>query len=147
MITVVPFPDAPFQPAHRRYSFNFDRLSALIDSGRSWAKEVYGWGTASTDLAGLFSNVADALQSFGWVAGINNLARSDEELILGRSVPEADTSPMPRAGVAVFEAIPPDTAKAGVAVFGLRASSPGATDAGLGLMPFLSKTSPGPLLT
>jgi hypothetical protein len=129
-----------FQSQHQQFDFNFDRLAALVSPSRSWAQEAYGWKTASPDLVRLIKNISFSLQSFGVHSGQGTMSRRLEELVLQRSVPEADTDPMPALTSTLFRAIAPDTAKGGVAVFGLRASSPGATDAGLGITPTFSGT-------
>lgn len=133
-----PADPANFQTAHQRTTLNFDRIGALFDSDRSWAGEVYGWGTSSADLDKLLRNTADLLQAVGATIDAALIARELEEAVVGHSVPEAVGNPATGLMITLLRALAPDTMRAGLIVMGLRPTTIGGTDAGLATLPFVT---------
>jgi hypothetical protein len=130
-----------YQAAHMRLTLNFDALGALISPDRSWAKEIYGWGTPTADIASLINNIGELLASIGASATSTLLARPLEEAIAGHPVPEADANPMPVLGLTLLQGMAPDTYRVGLLLFEARASTAGGPDAGLGITPFVWGTA------
>jgi hypothetical protein len=141
VVTDVEADPAQFRSQHRHLELVLDRAGAIVSPSRDWAKEVYGWGTPQYDAALLVTNLRDMFTALGGAANLGTMARVMEEAIEGRPVPEADTNPMPLAGAQLFRSLLPDTAAGGLAVFGVRPSSPGGSDGGLGFTPFLVGTT------
>lgn len=141
VVTNVEEDPSQFRSQHRHLELVLDRAGAIISPSRDWAKEVYGWGTPQYDAVALVTNLRDMFVALGGLANVGNLPRAMEEAIEGRAVPEADTNPMPMAGAQLFRSLLPDTAVGGLAVFGVRPSTPGGNDGGLGFTPFLVGTT------
>ncbi len=141
VVTEVEANPAQFRSQHRHLELVLDRVGAIISPSRDWVEEVYGWGTPQYDAVALVTNLRDMFAALGGVANLGNVARVMEEALEGRAVPEADTNPMPLAGAQLFRSLLPDTALGGLAVFGVRPSSPGGSDGGLGFTPFLVGTT------
>jgi hypothetical protein len=135
---VQPFPADPsnYQTSHLRRIVHYDRIGWIFSSDHSIPKEVYGWGTPNLLASQLLVNLARVIQAFGGRAPERPLPRQIEEAIVGHSVPEADTDPVPQIRVSLVEGLGFDDTDVGFAIYGLRASSAGAPDAGFGLSPF-----------
>jgi hypothetical protein len=127
-----------FQSAHLRREVHLDRLAEIMSPTGQWAHDVYGWGTTTYDSSLLLGNIGDVITAFGGRAVLKSMTEALEEAVVQHPVPEAATSPMPLLPVELFRALAPDTARFALALFGLRASSAGATDGGIGLMPFVT---------
>src|SRR5438552_4102489 len=85
----------PLRRAPRADTLDLDVVQALFDPKRTWAGEVYGWGTPGADIASLLHNLGDLLASLGATPVTAQLSRRLEEAIAGHAVPEAGTAPMP----------------------------------------------------
>jgi Family of unknown function (DUF6603) len=129
------------QTAHERLTLNFDAIGALLSSNRSWASEVFGWGTASADITSLINELGFVFSALGASPFVGKLSGPMEAAIVGHPVPQSATDPMPLLTMTLLQGFLPDNYRMGVQFFALRPSSPGTLDAGLGLMPFTSGTS------
>jgi hypothetical protein len=141
VVTEVEADPGTFRSRHRRLELILDRAAALVSPSRSWATEVYGWETAGYHAPALLTNLRDIFVALGGSANLGSLSRTMAEAFEGRSVPEADTDPMPFVAAHLFRALAPDTAVSGLATFGVRPTSPGGSDGGIGFSPFLIGSS------
>lgn len=130
-----------YQTAHVRRKLNFDVFGALLSPNRSWAREVYGWGTPDANISTLMANFGNALVALGASPISSKLSRPLEEAIAGHSVPEADTTPMPALALTLLQGIAPDRYRIGLMLVELRPSVSAAPDAGLGVLPFVFGTA------
>jgi hypothetical protein len=127
-----------FQVEHVEHTVMYDRVGMLLSDPGGLANEAYGWGTADLDTAALLVNFARLLQAFGAELRPGPMSRSVEESLAGRSLPEADTQPMPRVVIDLIRGLGLDPLTVGLSVFGLRASGAGGTDGGIGLAPYVA---------
>ncbi|HDH08521.1 MAG TPA: hypothetical protein ENG96_03455, partial [Gammaproteobacteria bacterium] len=130
-----------FQSQHRRHTIYYDRLVSCLSDPGSVMSNVYGWGSANPDLNKLLINLAMILQGFGANVARGKLRRKREEQLLERAVPESDSDPMPAIDISLINGLGSEPLDVGLRTFGLRATTSTATDAGLGLIPYI-KGSP-----
>jgi hypothetical protein len=125
-----------YQPAYVAYVVHWERLGILVSDPARLVTEVYGWSTTQFNCTALLRNVALLLDSVGASVQSAPLPRIFEERLLGRSIPQADTDPMPQVRINLLgERV--DVVEAGISLVALRESAIGASDVGLGLFPFL----------
>lgn len=129
-----------FQVEHHRHVVYWDRLPRLVSEPGDLMREVYGWGTADFDVEKLLLNVVNLLGHVGVSGSVRPLPRRVEERLSGAPVPEADTDPAVQLFVSLARGVGFDPVDVGLSLFPLRASAPGATDAGVGLSPFAHGT-------
>ena len=132
---------AVFQVEHVRQTVRWDRFSTLLRDPTGILRDVYGWGTADFKGNTLVTNIGRVLDYVAAHISFRSLPRELEELIVGRAVPEADTAPGLQLFVSLDKGLGFDAFDAGVALFPLHASASGATDAGIGLSPYLLRTT------
>lgn len=130
-----------YQTAHVRHVIHFDRIGLLFSNFTGLLKQVYGWGSATFDPLRLLIYFGRLLQSCRTQGRLLRLPRRVEEKLLGRPVPEADTTPMPQLLIEMTEGAGGISGSMGLGAYGLRPSAPGGTDGGIGFYPFLSGTA------
>jgi hypothetical protein len=81
------------------------------------------------------------LQVLSVDTAVRALPRRIEELLRGTAVPEADTNSATQVLINFAKGLGVSTVDAGVSVYGLRPTSPGGTDKGVGITPFLNGTT------
>jgi hypothetical protein len=132
---------ANFQVEHIAHTIVYQRPSTFISDPRSLLTQVYGWGTANPDLESLLSCFALLLQAFGAEVRPRTLPRRVEERLLGRSVPEAETDPMPQVVISVLKGLGWEPLDVGLVLFGMRPTTANGTDGGVGIFPFIKGTT------
>ena len=139
IVTLRPFPADPskFQVEHVRPIVDWDALPKLFTDPVGLLQARYGWGTPNFDGESLVANLTALLEIIGEPARMRALPRRVEEQLTGRLVPEADTAPVTQLVASVARGDENSGLDAGVSFFPLRASAPGAADAGLALNPFV----------
>ena len=130
-----------YQTAHIRHVIYYDRIGLLFSNFTGLLNQVYGWGSATFDPFKLLIYFGRLLQFSGAQGRLLQLPRRVEEKLLGRAVPEADTTPMPQFLIALTEGTGTISGSAGISAYGLRPSAPGGIDGGIGFYPFLRGTA------
>jgi hypothetical protein len=138
-----PFPANPaiFQVEHLRHTIRTDRISLLLSDPNALVKDVYGWGTPSFDVITLLSSFGHILSSLGAQGQIRPLPRRVEERLSGAAVPAADTDPMPQLIISIVRGLGFVPLDMGVSLYGVRPTSAGASDGGIGLFPYAKGTA------
>jgi hypothetical protein len=128
---------AHYQPAHVRARVHYERVPMLFSDPLGLASEVYGWNTPSFDGRKFLGNVARFVNAFGAQARIRDMPRSVEERLSGGPVPTAELDPVPQLIVGRRRATAFGTWDFGTNLYVLRPTSPGASNAGIGVLPWL----------
>jgi hypothetical protein len=137
----MPADSAMFQVEHVRQVVRWDRLSLALTDPTGMLRDVYGWGRPDFKGDELVTNIGRVLEYIAVDASLRSLPRELEERIAGHPVPEADTAPAAQLMVSLERGLGGDALDVGVTVFTMRASTPGGTDAGIGLSPYALGTS------
>src|SRR5262245_3900378 len=139
IVTLRPLPADPstYQVEHVRATVDWGSLPKLFTDPVGLLQARYGWGTPNFDGEGLVTNLSALLEMIGEPARVRALPRRVEEQLTGRFVPEADTAPVTQLVTSLARGDDSSGLDAGVSFFPLRASAPGASDAGLALNPFV----------
>ncbi|HWZ72449.1 MAG TPA: DUF6603 domain-containing protein, partial [Casimicrobiaceae bacterium] len=139
VVTVRHFAADPsiFQVDHLRVSFDWNAFGKLFSDPVGLLETRYGWGTAAFDGEGFVANLSSLVEAFGEPLRLRLLPRRVEEQLAGRLVPEADTSPATQLIASIVRGDAASGIDAGISLFPLRASTPGATDGGIAISPFV----------
>ena len=148
LINVVEFkhfePDpAIFQIDHVRPIIHFDAFESLLSDPAAHFKSVYGWGTPDFSDPDLLLRISLLLESLGIAMLLRPLDPRAEELFSGLP-PPADSSPSLQLLITLYEQLQGiGGLKLGLTVFGLRPTSDGAADGGLGFLPVIRGQATG----
>ena len=139
IVTLRPFRADPsiYQVEHVRTTVDWGALTKLFTDPVGLLQSRYGWGTATFDGDSLVANLSALLEAIGEPVRVRPLPRRVEEQLTGRFVPEADTAPAMQLIASLARGDANSGLDAGMSFFSLRASAPGATDAGVALNPFV----------
>src|SRR6266545_1016267 len=107
-----------FQVAHVRHTVRWDRVGRLL-----------------TDPGGLFREV------YGVASRTRPLPRRAEEQLVGRAMPEADAHPALQLLVSLVKGLGFDPLDVGISFYGLRPTTPGGADGGIGVSPYAHGTA------
>jgi len=139
VITTRHFPADPtiFQTDHLRVNFDWNALGRLFTDPVGQWESRYGWGTADFLGQEFVTNLGAVLEVFGEPVRLRQLPRRVEEQLAGTMVPAADTSPATQLLLSIDRSFDVTGARdIGISLYPLRASAPGATDAGVGIAPY-----------
>ena len=139
VITLRHFPADPaiFQTDHLRATFDWNALGRLFTDPVGLLESRYGWGTADFQGQEFVTNLGAVLELFGEPARVRQLPRRVEEQLAGTMVPEADTSPATQLLFSIDRSFDVTGGHdVGLALYPLRPSAPGATDAGMAITPY-----------
>lgn len=136
---LIPFPEDPtvYQSQHTRRVVRWDRVPRLFSDSKGLLAEVYQWGTANADPTPLVIALGSALSALTASVRARPFPRLAESALVGHDVPEADTDPMPQVMLSIAKALDFSGLDVGVSVIGLRPSTPGGTDAGIVIAPYV----------
>ena len=137
----LPADPAIFQVAHVRQNVRWDRLSALFTDPANVMRDVYGWGTPNFRGNALIGNLGRVVEFIAAEANLRAMPRLAEEQIAGRPVPESEADPAAQLFVSLDKGLGGNGFDAGVTVYPVRPSTAGATDAGIGLSPYVFGTT------
>ncbi|OAI44437.1 hypothetical protein AYO43_09125 [Nitrospira sp. SCGC AG-212-E16] len=139
VVSIRHFPADPsiFQVDHLRASFDWSALGRLFSDPVGLLESRYGWGTVAFDGQGFVTNLSALLEAFGEPVRLRPLPRRVEEQLAEKFVPEADTEPATQLIVSIVRGDAASGLDAGISLFPLRATAPGATDAGFAICPFV----------
>jgi hypothetical protein len=132
---------ANFVTAHVRHIVDYGALATTITDTTGRLKQVFAWGSSSFDPGRMLLYLGLLLHALGGIAELRPLARAIEERLSGHSMPEADTAPGSHLIMTLRRAFAFQDLKAGVALLGLRATTPGGADAGFAISPFVRGTA------
>ncbi|MDQ2957720.1 MAG: hypothetical protein M3Y42_12230 [Actinomycetota bacterium] len=135
----VPFPADPtvYQAQHLRRIVRWDRIPRIFGDLRGLLSEIYQWGTANANPEGLVIALGTIVSSLSAVVRVRALPRRAEAALVGHDVPEADADPMTQVLLSIAKALDWSGTDVGVSLISLRATTPGGTDAGLALAPYV----------
>jgi hypothetical protein len=126
-----------YQLDHMRADFDWHALGRLFSDPVGLLEARYGWGTATFDGDGFVTNLSALVEAFGEPVRLRTLPRRVEEQLAGVSVPEADSQPATQLIASLLRGDEASGMDAGLSLFPLRASSPGAPDAGIAVCPYV----------
>ena len=137
----MPADPAIFQVEHIRQVVHWDRLGTLFTDPADLMRDVYGWGTPDFKGNLLVGNIARLMEHFADAVTMRALPRAVEEQLAGHPVPEADTAPASQLFVSIAKGLGLRGEDVGLSLFPLRGTKAGASDAGLGIMPYMLGTT------
>ena len=127
---------ANFQVRHVRAVLNFDVFKKLFDDPAQLAQDAYGWGTPSFDPHTLLGRIQLLFQALGIRGRVQPLDKQIEEIWLNQTI--SDPKVMPQLLTILFEEIGTvDAFRFGLSLFGVRSSTTGGSDGGLGVVPMV----------
>ena len=131
--------DAPnFQLEHLRGIVHYDHIKAFLTDPAAHMQAAYGWGTAEFSDALLISRASQVMRLLGLPVHLSLMNPRVEAALLGPPPPDPSLEPALQMMVTLYERLGEITdLKLGCAVFGVRPSSVGATDGGLGFAPVI----------
>ena len=119
----------------------WDRLGTLFTDPSKLLRDVYGWGTPTFQGNALVANIGRVVEFIAADVKARALPRLAEEQFAGRAVPEADTDPAAQYFVSLDKGVGIESFDVGLSLFPMRASTPGGTDGGIGIAPYLFGTT------
>ena len=132
---------AIFQVAHVRQVVRWDRFSSLFSDPTLVMRDVYGWGTADFRGSHLVANIGRVVEHIAADATLRAMPRAAEEQLARRPVPEADLDPAAQLFVSLDKGLGANAFDAGLTLYPLRPTTPGATDGGIGVSPYVFGTT------
>lgn len=127
-----------YQVEHIRAIVHYDNVSSLFSDPRRHMQESYGWGTPEFSALNLLTRLSEVFQAIGATVQMQPMDRRAEEVLLGQAVPETQTEPAPQLIINLYEELEEIAGlMLGLSVFGVRPSSEGASDSGLGFLPIV----------
>jgi Family of unknown function (DUF6603) len=130
-----------FQVEHMRPVIHWDKLGRLFTDPLGLVQEQYGWGTADFDADALVANLSGLVELVGTPVRVRQLPRKVEEQLAGAPVPEADAKPATQLIASFLRGDEATGLDAGISLYPLRATTPGGTDGGLGVSPYVHGSS------
>ena len=132
-----------FQVEHVRSIVHYDHLHSLLSDPSAHMRQAYGWGTADFAVLDLLTRIGQVLRAMGASIRLQPMNPRVEQALIARTVP-ATAEPSPQLNVHLYEQLGALAAqRLGVAVFGVRPSSAGAADAGIGFLPIVHGQATG----
>ena len=129
---------ANFQLEHVRATVHYGNVKAFLSDPAGHMRESYGWGTPAFSDALLLSRVSQVTRLLGLPVHLSLMNPRAESALLGQPLPDPTLEPALQLLVTLFERLGETSdLKLACAVFGVRATSPGATDGGLGFAPII----------
>jgi hypothetical protein len=123
-----------YQVAHVRAIVEWGNVPKLFSDPVDVMRTTYGWGKPVFEADELLVNVADVLAQFGARSRMAPMPPALEQLLTGAAAPLATTDPNPRL---IIELLDLPALGIDLSMHRLRATSPGAPDAGLELIPIV----------
>ncbi|HET9278256.1 MAG TPA: hypothetical protein VFN95_08705, partial [Flavitalea sp.] len=135
---------AIFQIDHVRPIIHFDAFESLLSDPAAHFKTVYGWGTPDFSDPDLLLRMSLLLESLGILVLLRPLDRRAEELFSGLPSPADPDDRSLQLLITLYEELQGIAGlKLGFSVFGLRPTSDGAADGGLGFVPVIRGQATG----
>jgi len=125
-----------FQVEHVRPVIHYQNFETLISDPALLVEETYGWNTEQFSAMRLLQRLTLLFQALGMRTRIQPLGNQAEETWLGSAVPGSSITP--QLITFLYEEMGSVTSfRLGFSLFGIRPSSAGASDGGLGLVPIV----------
>jgi hypothetical protein len=137
----MPADDARYQVEHDRPSIRFERLGSALTNPSALLRDLFGWGLPTFSAGGLLFTIAEFLHGLGARFQMRFLTPEDEQLILGRAVPEADTDPLPQIQLNLLQGTVDSRFEVGLLLSALRPTAAGAADGGVSFGPLIRGTT------
>ncbi|HEU5102576.1 MAG TPA: DUF6603 domain-containing protein, partial [Roseiflexaceae bacterium] len=125
---------ATFQVAHLRHVVHWHRVPMLLSDPSGLLRETYGWGTPTFDADALVTRLGGALQHLAAQITRRELPAIPLARLHGGTPPAHQ--PQLQLFLALLGSSGPLAGEAGISIFGLPPTAPGAGDGGLGLAPY-----------
>jgi hypothetical protein len=132
---------ARFQVEHDRITLRLDRITALLGGPGNLLRDLVGWGLPNFSAGALFIGIAQLLQGLGARFQLRLLEPEEEQLVLGRPVPEANGNPLPQVQLNLLQGTFDSRFEVGLLLSALRASVAGGADGGIAIGPLLKGTT------
>jgi hypothetical protein len=139
VVTVDTFPADPsiYQVAHARPVIHWDALGRMFTDPVGQISTRYGWGTADFEGNALVANLGALVELLGAPVRLRVLPQRVEEQLTGGPVPDAAANPATQLIASFLRGHEATGLDVGLSLYPLRPTTPGGTDAGLGLSPFI----------
>jgi hypothetical protein len=130
-----------YQSRHVRCTVHWDRVPRVFNDVSGLLGDIYKWGTPNYDPSSLTMTLGSLLRVFSVDIAVRPLPRRAEELITGAAAPQADADPTTQVFNNFAKGLAASAIDVGVSLYGLRPTTPGGIDGGLGVTPFLNGTT------
>ena len=135
---------AIFQLDHVRPVIHFDAFKSLLSDPAAHFKSVYGWGTPDFSDPDLLLRISLLLESLGIAVLLRPLDSRADELFSGLPPPADPDDRSLQLLVTLYEELQNIAGlKLGLSMFGIRPTSEGAADGGLGFLPVIRGQAAG----
>ena len=132
-----------FQLEHVRAIVHYDHIHALLSDPSSYMREAYGWGTAEFAVLDLLARIGEFFRALGASTRLQPMDPRAEQALTARAVPP-DVDRAPQLNIYLYEQLGTFTAQTvGIAAFGVRPTSAGAFDGGIGFLPIVHGQAAG----
>ena len=135
---------ANFQVEHIRAIVHYDQFHAIFSDPSAYLRQTYGWGTPDFAVLDVINRIGQVLRALGASIRLQTLDPRAEQALIGSALPGVDQDPMPQLIIHLFEERGEIAGqRLGLSVFGVRPSSQGASDAGIGFLPIIQGEATG----
>ena len=139
-----PADPASFQIEHVRAIVHYDHLKSFFDDPAEHLASVYGWGTPEFFDVLLLERLGEVLRQLGLTIQNCPMDPRAETALVGPPPTDPNTLPAAQMNVTVYESVGDIVGlRLGCALFGVRASAPGASDGGIGFLPIIRGEAKG----
>jgi hypothetical protein len=127
-----------FQLEHLRAVVHYDHINTFLTDPAGHMATAYGWGTPEFADAALISRAGQVLRALGLPVHMTMMDLRAEAALLGVPPLDPSTIPVLQMIATLYERLGEIAGlKLGCAVFGVRPSSEGAADGGIGFVPII----------
>ncbi len=133
-----PADPANFQLEHLRGIVHYDHVKTFLSDPAGHMATAYGWGTPDFADHALISRAGQVLRVLGLPVHLTAMDLRAEAALVGQPPLDPDALPVLQMIVTLYERLGEIAGlKLGCAIFGVRPSSEGAADAGIGFVPII----------
>ena len=133
-----------FQVDHVRAIVHYDHIHSLFSDPATHMQKSYGWGTADFSILDLLTRIGQVLRAMGASIRLQPMDPRVEQALVGQMLPDAAAESSPQLNIHLYEELGAIAAqRVGLSVFGVRPSSQGASDGGIGFLPILRGQAAG----
>jgi hypothetical protein len=127
-----------FQVEHLRAIVHFDHVKSFLSDPAAHMAQTYGWGTPEFADIALITRAGQVLRALGLPLQVRTMDPRAEAAILGTPPLDPAVTPAAQMIVTIYEKLGEVAGlKLGCSVFGVRPTSAGATDGGIGFVPIV----------
>lgn len=133
-----PADEENFQLEHLRAIVNYGHLKTFISDPAGHLSDTYGWGTPEFADIVLLGRIGQILRELGLPLQLRMMDPRAEAALVGPPPTGPDVRPVPQMLVTIYEQLEEVAGlKLGLSVFGVRPSSEGTADGGVGFLPIV----------